>query len=77
MKLLQIFYLFYRIVAARMEGVALPEAAAREPHAPHEPVHAKRLADALGLPRLEPDPVVIDPTHWSRRTPCPAADSRR
>jgi anion-transporting ArsA/GET3 family ATPase len=27
---------------------------------------AKRLADALGLPALAPDPVVIDPAHWSR-----------
>ena len=32
---------------------------------------AKRLADALGLPRLEPDPVVIDPTHWSRADSVP------
>ncbi len=27
---------------------------------------AKRLADALGLSELAPDPVVIDPTHWAR-----------
>ncbi|MFM7270963.1 MAG: ArsA family ATPase [Actinomycetes bacterium] len=26
---------------------------------------ARRLADALGLPELAPDPVVIDPAHWA------------